>query len=336
MTARPTDVFSRKARSHSNRALDATAFGATSKPQKVANDFGGSLGGPIIKNRTFFFFTFEDMQYRTGTSIQATVPTDAMRTGDFSKQGVTIKNPFTGQPFANNQIPTSLITPVATRVLKYYPSPNYGVTDVQKSANYRINAPAPTTSWQYDIRIDHTLTSKQSLFGRLSWKNQDSTGPRTLLLPPNTAYNDSRSMVVSHNYAFTSRMLNELRFGLSLSNSATAYGYDGIAIAKEIGLQNLPPLTFNGFSSFNFSQGTTSIGDGKAGFTFSHSYQWNDNFTWTKGRHTMKFGGDVRRLRAQTALGFTGSDNYGNFDFDGRHTGADFADFLLGVPYHSS
>ena len=82
--------------------------------------------------------------------------------------------------------------------------------------------------------------------------------------------------------------------------------------------------------------GPRVFGFGKAGFTFSHTYQWTDNLTWTKGRHTLKFGGDIRRLRAQTSLGFTGSDNYGNFDFDGRYSGSDFADFLLGLPYHSS
>ncbi len=319
-----------------NRALDATAFGATTKPQKVANTFGGSLGGPVFKNRTFFFFTFEDMQYKTGTSIQATVPTSLMRSGDFSKQKVTIKDPFTGVAFAGNKIPTSMIISTANAVLKYYPLPNFGSTDVQANSNYRTSAGAPTTSWQYDIRLDHNLTSKQSIFGRLSWKNQDSTSPRSLLLPPTTNYNNSRTMVVSHNYALSSHILNEGRFGMSISDTASVYGYDGIAINKEFGLIGQPPLTFNGMATFGFSQGTTSIGDGKAGFTFSHSYQGSDNLTWTIGRHTMKFGGDVRRLRAQTALGFTGSDNYGNFNFDGRYSGADFADFLMGLPYASS
>ncbi|HYK91226.1 MAG TPA: TonB-dependent receptor [Acidobacteriota bacterium] len=319
-----------------NRALDATAFGSTSKPQKVANDFGGSLGGPIIRNRTFFFVTFEDMQYRTGRTLQATVPTAAMRAGDFSKEGVTLTNPLPGAAFANNQIPTTLINPVATKVLKYYPLPNFGATDVEQSGNFRINAAAPTTSWQYDARIDETLTSKQSLFGRLSWKNLSQTSPTAFALPPNSSYNDSRSVVISHNYTLTPSMLNEFRFGLSNSNAATSYAFDGRSIAKDIGLLNLPPLTFNGLPAFNFGGATSNFGFGKPSFTFSHSYQWSDNLTWTKGRHTMKFGGDVRRLRAQTDLGFLGSDNYGNFDFDGRFSGSDVADFLLGLPYHSA
>src|SRR5215831_11462259 len=320
-----------------NRAFDATAFGSVTKPQKTANDFGGSLGGRLIRNRTFFFATFEDMQYRTGAALQATVPTVAMRAGDFSNEKVTPTDPLNSNaPFPNKQIPTSRLNPVATKVLPYYQLPNFGSTSVQQAANYRINAANPTTSWQYDGRIDEILTSKQSLFGRLSWKDQNTTSPLALALPPSTSYNNSRSVVVSHNYALRPNMLNEFRFGLSNNDSATAYGFDGHQINSSFGLLNQPALTFNGLPSFNFSSGTSSIGFGKAGFTFSHTYQWTDNLTWTKGRHTIKVGGDVRRLRAQTALGFTGSDNYGNFDFDGRYSGSDFADFLTGLPYHSS
>jgi hypothetical protein len=77
-----------------NRAFDATAFGSVSKPQKTANDLGGSLGGRIIRNRTFFFVTFEDMQYRTGATLQATVPTAAMRSGDFSNEKVNLVDPL--------------------------------------------------------------------------------------------------------------------------------------------------------------------------------------------------------------------------------------------------
>jgi hypothetical protein len=319
-----------------NRAFDATAFGATVKPQKTANDFGGSFGGRIIRNRTFFFATFEDMQYRTGSSLQLTVPTAAMRNGDFSNQGVTVKDPSNNTPFPNNQIPSSLISPIATKVLAFYPAPNFGSTTVQQSANFRSSAPSPITSWQSDGRIDQILTNKQSIFGRLSWKDQNSTSPAAFLLPSNTSYNNSRTAVISHAYTIRPTVLNEARFGFAVSNSATSYGFDGKSITAGLGLQGLPQLTFNGLPSFSFSAGTSGFGAGKPGFTFSHSYQWTDNLTWIKGRHSLKFGVDVRRLRAQTALGFIGSDNYGNFSFNGSYSGADVGDFLLGIPYLST
>jgi len=319
-----------------NRALDAIPFGATSNPQKVANTFGGSLGGRLIRNRTFFFATFEEMQYRRESALQATVPTAAMRAGNFSNEPVTIRDPITGNPFPGKQIPASQIVGPARKVFEFYPLPNYGATDVQRSANFRKNEAAPITSPQFDIRLDHMLSSKQSVFGRLSWKNISSTSPTWQLLPADTSYTHARNMVVSHNYTISPQLLNEFRFGFTFNDGATSYHFDGKKITGEIGLQNLPTLTYNGLPAFNFSQGTSSFGKGKPGFNYSHLYQWNDNFTWVRNRHTFKFGGDVRRIRAQSSLSFISTDNYGQFNFDGRFSGRDVADFLLGLPYYSA
>ncbi len=316
-----------------NRAMDATSFGAAVKPQKSANTFGGSLGGPIKRNRAFFFGTFEDMQYHTGTTLQATVPTSYQRAGDFSKESYTVKDPFTGLAFPGNQIPTSRINSVATNVLKYYPALNYGRTDIQTASNFRNPAAAPITSWQWDTRVDYTISDKQSVFGRISWKNADSTSPQVFLLPNDTGINNSRTLTLSHVASLKPNLVNEFRFGFAISNASTTYGFDGRKITAEIGLNTPAELTFNGLPTFSFGSGTTSFGKGKPGFNFSHSYQWNNNTTWTHGRHTVKFGGDVRRLRIQTNLGFSGSDNYGNTAFDGRFSGRDLGDFLLGLPY---
>ncbi len=319
-----------------NRVFDATAYGSTIKPQKTANTFGGSLSGPVFKNRTFFFVTFEDMQYRRGTAIQNTVPTALMRDGDFSKETGTVRNPLTGQPYPGNRIPAADLNPVAKKLLPYYQLPNFGPTDVQRSANFRENRAAPITSAQYDIRIDHTLTARQSLFSRWSYKNMDATSPNRFVLPADTSYAHSRSFVVSHNYTISPTVLNEFRLGFTNYDGGTSYAFDGRQITGDLGLQGLPPLTFNGLPSFNFSGGTTSFGKGKPGFTTSRNLQTNNNLTWVRGRHAIKAGADLRRLRAKTNLGFIGSDNYGNFSFDGRYSGKDFADFMLGIPYHSA
>jgi len=319
-----------------NKSLEAIPFGAASKPQKVANTFGGSLGGRLIRNRTFFFASFEEMQFRRAAALQATVPTAAMRAGDFSKEPVTLRDPFTRNPLAGNQIPAAQIVGAARKVFEFYPQPNFGPTDVQRSANFRKNEASPITSHQFDARLDHVLTSKQSLFGRLSWKNTSSISPTWVLLPADTSYNHARNLVVSHNYTVSSRLLNEFRFGFTFNDSATEYYFDGKKITGEIGLQNLPPLTYNGLPGINFSQGTSSFGKGKPGFNFSHLHQWNDNLTWVRNRHTLKFGGDLRRIRAQSALSFISTDNYGQFNFDGRYAGRDVADFLLGLPYSSA
>ena len=87
------------------------------------------------------------------------------------------------------------------------------------------------------------LTSKQSLFGRLSWKDQNTTSPQAFVLPASTSYNNSRSVVISHNYTLRPTMLNEFRFGLSNNDSATSYGFDGKQITAGFGLLNQPPLS---------------------------------------------------------------------------------------------
>ncbi|MGC8792409.1 MAG: TonB-dependent receptor domain-containing protein, partial [Bryobacteraceae bacterium] len=316
-----------------NRALDANPYGATSKPPKVANTFGGSLGGRLVRDRTFFFTTYEEMQYRRWSALQATVPTEAMRAGDFSRENVTLRDPFTGSPLPGNRIPGSQIVGVAKKVLEFYPLPNFGPTDVQRSANFRKNESSPITSRQFDVRVDHILTGKQSVFGRVSWKNISTTSPTWQLLPADTTAVHARNLVFSHNYAIAPNLLNEARFGLTINDDAVSFHFDGWKITGEMGLQGLPDLPYNGLPGFSFSQGTSGFGKSKPDFHNSHLYQWNDNLTWIRGRHTLKFGGDVRRIRAQSALSF--GLNHGQFIFDGRFSRHDVADFLMGLPYQS-
>jgi hypothetical protein len=316
-----------------NHALDATPFGATSKPAKVANTFGGSLGGRLVRNRTFFFTTYEDMRYRRSSALQATVPTAAMRAGDFSKEPVSLRDPFTGQPLPGNQVPASQIVAVARKVMEFYPLPNFGPADVQRSANFRKNEAAPITSRQSDVRLDHILTEKQSLFGRVSWKNISTISPTWQLLPADTTAVHARNFILSHNYSIKPNLLNEFRFGLTINDDAVSFHFDGWKITGEMGLQGLPELRYNGLPGFGFSQGTSGFGKSKPDFHNSHLYQWNDNLTWIHGRHTLKFGGDVRLIHAQSALSF--GLNHGQFNFDGRFSRHDVADFLMGLPYQS-
>lgn len=316
-----------------NRALDAIPFGAASKPQKVANTFGGSLGGRVKRDRTFFFATLEAMQYRQAAVLQATVPTAAMRAGDFSKEPRALRDPFTGAPLPNKQVPASQILTFPRKVLEFYPLPNYGPADVQVSANFRKNEAAPVASRQSDVRLDHMLTSKQSVFGRFSWKNISTTSPTWQLLPADTSEVRARNFVLSHNYSIGPGVLNEFRFGYTINDSAVSYHFDGWKITAEMGLQGLPELIYNGLPGVTFSQGTSGFGKSRPNFQYSHLYQWADNFTFAKGRHTFKFGGDVRRIHAQSALSFGLS--HGDFRFDGRFSGIDVADFLMGLPFTS-
>ncbi|HZF39818.1 MAG TPA: TonB-dependent receptor, partial [Blastocatellia bacterium] len=330
---------------HQNRALDSKAFGSLTKPQKIGNDFGGSGGGPVRipwlykgRDKTFFFGTFEGFRFPRGQTVQNTVPTQAMRNGDFSAENVIIKDPLTGLPFPGNRIPDNRISPIAKSILTLYPLPNNGPTNKLSVANYIRNSSSSLNSNQYDIRIDHYLTRKQSIFGRWTWKDVSQDSPNILDLPSNTNYDRYKILVTSHNYTITPSLLNEARFGLTINNSGTAFPFDGRDFTNKLGFQGIgPDFPFNGLPDVSFSGDISDLNrDRGDSASQSRTYQFNDNLTWTKGRHTMKYGFDVRWIRAVTALGFIGADNYGNSNFSGKFSGSDFADFLLGIPLSTS
>ena len=329
---------------HQNRAFDAKAYGTQVKPQKIGNDFGVSAGGPVVlphlydgHNKTFFYGTFEGFQFPRGETIQNTVPTEAMRNGDFSKEGYIVHD-LAGNPYPGDKIPSSAFNPVALDFLKLYPLPNTGGTSVQHVANYVTNQSNSLTSNQFDIRGDQYFGSKQSMFARFTWKNIGNDSPQRLLIPASTSYERVRMLVASHNYSFTPTVVNEFRFGFTIDDSGDSNPFDGPSFTKGLGLQGIgPTFPFNGVPEIDFSGNTTNESvDRLSDTTSSKTYQMNDNLSWNKGRHTMKFGFDIRHIRAITPLGFIGADNYGNFSFDGSFTGSDFADFLLGLPSNTS
>jgi len=326
---------------HQNRALDATAYGQQVKPQKIGNDFGVSAGGPVLipglyngKNKTFFFGTFEGFHFPLGQTIQNDVPTQAMRNGDFSQSGIVVKDPMTGQPFPHDVIPANRISPVAKGFLTLYPLPNAGDLSQVHAANYIDNRDNSLYSNQYDVRIDHYLTSKMSVFGRWTWKTISQELPHNLKVPSSLVTSDSRLFVASWNWIARPNLVNEFRFGFTLGALTFASLFHGAEFTNALGLVGLgPTFPFDGLPYVGIN-GYQALDAGRANFKFqTHTYQSNNNTTWTVGRHTMKFGFDIRQIRSIAPLSFTAGDNYGNYTFTGVFSGDPFADFLLGLPH---
>jgi hypothetical protein len=327
-----------------NAALDATRFTVpqVTKAAKSANTFGGSIGGPIFKNHTFFFGDYEGMRYRTEKVLQETVPSQAMRNGDFSGlPGVTIHD-LDGTPFPGNIIPSNRFDPRAVAILQFYPLPIQGGVNNFQAFNHTLNVPNPILSDQSDIRIDHTINSKQSVFGRWTYKNGRFVNPSVLGLPAEQDFEHDNQIVLAHNYAITPNLVNELRGGLSRRQNGGNFPIDGPAFMQQLGLnsQQLGPFPPGGFPDFVFEPregNIDAIVHTRPNPELSHNFQINENLTWTKGKHTMKFGFDVRMLHLVTAWysGSSAADDYGDFFFNGQYTGHDFADFLLGVPYYT-
>jgi Carboxypeptidase regulatory-like domain/TonB-dependent Receptor Plug Domain len=342
-----------------NAALDATRFTVpqVEKPAKSANTFGGSIGGPIFKNHTFFFGDYEGMRYRTQEVRQETVPNQAMRNGDFSafcdsydaNQICNSTNPdaslqlhhLDGTPYPGNIIPTGEIDPRATAILQFYPLPIQGGANNFASFNHTLNVPNPIVSDQFDIRIDHTINSKQNVFGRWTYKNGRTVNPSGLLLPAQTNFEHDNQIVIAYNYAITPNLINELRGGISRAQFGGVFPLDGPSFMQQLGLNpdQLGPFPPGGFPDFVFEPrgGLDAIVHTRPDPQLNNNFQINENLTWTKGKHTMKFGFDVRRLHLITAWysGSSAADDYGDFFFNGQYTGNNFADFLIGVPYYT-
>src|SRR5467141_2914400 len=351
-----------------NSAFDAAVWGSningsTLKPHKVFHTFGGSLGGPVLipgmergKSKTFFFADYEGNRKRYSTPLFLFVPTVAMRTGDFSALTAPLTDPFTGKPYAGNKIPSGIqcansqdcINSVATSLLNYIPAPNIPVSTANfgSQANYLQQTPTPSDTNGFDLRVDRTINSKQSVFVRWSWKrlNAQSLTDSYLntlnsFLPPDHDTEHNNNLIVSHNYLITNNLVNEARFGVSLWKLQILFPIHGATAVSSLGLTGLD-LTdhrnVGAFPIFNFSDDPgnySPIGRDKDGTTKSQTVQFADNLTCIKGRHTMKFGVDTRRVAYVDLESFGGADDFGAFTFDQSiFTGNALANLLLGLP----
>jgi hypothetical protein len=345
-----------------NEALDADVYGFNTKAPKHYNDFGGSFSGPVNiphlyhgKDKTFFFIDYEGNRRATSTPEFLLVPTAAQRTGTLSGLPIgnasgTLSNPLpagftcSGVQFTNNVIPSQCINPTATALLNnYYPLPTPGLDGSTLGYNYQAQIPIPGNSNGFDVRIDQNINSKQQIYARVSWKNL-LTNVFNQLLPSDADVEHDRSFLVSHNYAISSRLVNEFRFGFTHSlidpdfPIAGTQALNGLGFATgsgpgQINTTNHP--TQGGFPTINFSDGSgfSTIGRDITGVLQSNTKQLTDNVTFTKGRHTIRAGVDYRIVNYVTPSLETASDDFGLFTFNqGIFTGSSFGDLLLGLP----
>jgi Carboxypeptidase regulatory-like domain/TonB dependent receptor len=343
-----------------NNGFDARPEFAFGKPPKHANDFGGSIGGPVLlphyngHNKTFFYFDWETNLYHTSDVITQSVPTNDMRSGNFAAlcggsfnssgictnpQGIQLMNPFNGQPYRNNQL--TGLNPVSQKILStFYPQPNFSPGGGALFPNYQVIAAAPIDTNLFDIRIDQKIASNQTLWGRFSWKNDKITNPLGLLQGNESIGTSPRSVGINYTYVITPTLLNEFRFGYSQETDSFVFNQfpSGESLVSSLGLKLPGPFPpGSAIPGFFFNQsGVTGTANNRQEDRIQHRYQFNDNLTWVHGRHEMKFGTDIRHLNLQDFVQFIGADDFGVFNFSGQFTGYDVADFLLGLPAQST
>jgi Carboxypeptidase regulatory-like domain len=323
---------------YNGNALDTRDFFSPNIPGVVYNDFGANLGGPIQKNKTFFYFSFEGSRTGSEQLLLASVPLPAWRNGDLSSllsQGITLINPATGAPFPNNQIPSNLISPVSQKVDNLYPLPNFGPPGTL-SNNYRQNFPGVgTTVWDvYDGRVDHNFGTHDTIFGRFDTRRVPQTYTNVV---PSIGHEfqvrNGFSSVFSWTHIFAPTVVNEFRVGYVRGRNLYYPDTVGSNVIQQVGIQGVSTSGIHNVPIFDIT-GVTPIDMDAACDSFQdhleQNYEYIDNLVWTAGRHAMKFGFDA--IHDQVYGARVSSNIYGQYSFPGVYTGFGYGDFLLGIP----
>jgi outer membrane receptor protein involved in Fe transport len=305
-------------------------FDGAEPPPFDFGQFGATVGGPIIRNRTFFFFGYEGTRSDRETTGTATTAPQAFRDGDFSALSTPIRNPFTGQAFPGNRIPSDMLAPQAQALMAYIPPPNRSGL----SNNYVNTSVTNEREHQYFIRLDHQFSTSTSLFARGAFR--DGT-INTVMLNPNfqsIGGPENQHAVVGLTHTFSPRMLLEARVSYARESSPNETGREGADIdpLRDFGISGLntaDPL-LRGIPSAGI---TGYMGTGE---TFANprllyaSPGGQAHLVYELTGHSLRTGMEV--FRRNQDFYSVNARNQGSFSFTGLLSGNAFADFVLGLP----
>jgi hypothetical protein len=314
-----------------NDALNAKGyFDQGDKPPFSHGQYGATLGGPIKKNRTFFFVGWEGNRLRREATGLASAATDKMRAGDFSELSTVIRDPYTRLPFPGNVIPANRLSTEAQRLLAYVPRANRAGL----ASNYFGTTTTDEDENQFFLRLDHQVSTRDSLFFRMAYRAADN---HSVSLNPNfqsIGQPQNQNYVLGYTRIFSPRVVTEVKASFVRESSPNQTGREG---------SDIDPLRDFGISGLNFDEpllrgipnaGITGyLGTGE---TFANpkllyrSPALQAHTMVNLARHSMRFGAEVfRRYQAFTTVN---ASNQGSFSFTGQLTGNAFADFILGLP----
>ncbi|MBI1788404.1 MAG: TonB-dependent receptor [Acidobacteria bacterium] len=315
-----------------NREMDARNFFAGAAPQFQRNQFGAGAGGPILKNRSFFFANLDLLRERRGLSRLASVPTPELRRGNLASLGSPVVDPFSRAPFPGGVIPSNRISPVALRVLTLFPLPNRPGL----SGNYLPNPVQREDQSMANVRVDHQLSGKDQLSFRYSFGLFDSFEPYaedTATIPGfgNFVRDPGHNAMIHHQRVISPRTVQSLRLGFGRFSRAILPENHLTDAGKVLGVDwlRLPPLDF-GFPVFNVA-GFSRIGDATTLPIVRHTntYQLIEGLSLVRGNHVYRVGGEVRHLQLNGILDLL---TRGSLSFSGVLSNSGISDLLLGLP----
>jgi len=303
-----------------------------------SNQFGFQMDGPVFiprlydgHNKTFFMAAYEGVRAESLSSPFASVPTALMRQGNFSEISAAVRNPFTGQPFPGNVIPSSMISPVALKLLDLYPAPNLTGTsnNVQALGSNKDNID------QFLGRVDQNVGNKIRLSVRYNWHDSVNTNIGAIPVTGITQPRVNKNTLFSYTHTLKPKLLNDFRIGyhriqFDTLNQFAVNGKTGVGTGLGIPgftgdtLYNNPGIPSINISNFG--------GIGTAGanwYQFDTTFQMSNVLAYNRGSHNVRSGVDLRRLETGRRAA---NDPRGLFSFTGDITGYSVADFMLGLP----
>jgi len=322
-----------------NSALDSRDLFEDPAQKKASfkqNQFGGTLGGPIVKDKLFWFGDYQGTIIRNPLTWVSAVPNLAERIGDFSDPSESvITDPTTGLPFSENKIPSDRIDPIAQAFMNLYPSPN------QPGAgnNYIISPIEQDRIDQGDVRVDYNASALDQVFFRYSMSGRTDVRPAPLPGLANggdsstgNGFEDTKGASLGYARAFTPKTVNEIRVGFNYVHVRRGVPVNGTALPPpELQVPGVPDdARVNGLTLFA-PRGFRRVGDPRYAPTIlaSQERQINDVLTLVRGAHTIKFGGEIRWSQFNISQE---AAPRGQFTFSGAFTGNSLADMLLGLP----
>jgi hypothetical protein len=328
---------------HRNEAFDSANFfhpKGEPIPELRQNQFGGAVGGPLVRDRSFFFGSYEGSRMGRALTRTFSVPTPAVRAGDFTGfapicDPLAIAASGVCAPFAGNRIPAGRIDPIAAALVTHVPLP----TSAAAVQNLTSVEEQDRQVDQISMRLDHRLGNSSQIFGRFSTFDADEIQPfgasalQEALVPGfgRSLTTRTRNAVLSHTHVFGTSVLNEVRFGWMTVQGGQTSVNRGVDFAGEMGLLGVTRDARDvGFPQVSFRGLYSAIGD-PTSFVYrdNQNFELYDNVTIDRGAHRLKFGAYYFHLQLRPEQ----PDNArGAFTYTGQFSGNAFADFLLGYP----
>jgi hypothetical protein len=311
-----------------NRALDANSWvnntAGVGKSVNTQNDFGATFGGPVRiphlyngRDKTFFFVDYEGFRFSTGNNNFQTFPTEAFKSGDFSSllPGTQLYDPVTHQAIPGNILkndPNFTPSKVVSNILALLPT-----TTGASQNNVLDTTISTTTANLFDIKIDENISDKHRISGGFDYDNTNTGGKSNLgPLFGSTTPQNTRYARISDNYIFTPSIVNQFLFGFSRRFRGELSNSIGQNYPAKIGLTGVQSTTFPcvKFTAAPYQDVLNNCGDSQFA---DNVFQVNDSVSWVKGKHNMKFGGEVRMLQFNVRRLTQAS---GEFDFNAQET----------------